>query len=486
VKHGRLIFYVVAVLFLISIFPWHGNYITKYESGLAKYQRIRTKEFPKEYFNLNYFLSQNKIESKGIYLPSGIIIELSDDERFKGKYQGFYDIFAAHSTLSGWYPSNSRNSGYGDYFIKKILYADSYTDFIKLSNVSAIIIRKNMVMDNLAGVIDLLDGDNNFTKFFDSETVVAYKRNADNFLPHFYTSQKSIISQRTIDNLPNITSGPDWQTRSIIFLAEQNLNKASVLTKIQQTSDGNSLPTIEFKKINPTKYRVRVHSANGVFPLVFSESFHDGWKAYLASPENFKLSLNDQISKYKILDGNQEDQATKDELRDYIDNGYVTTLGDSWEKTIEHKKWVDGQEKLDYTEKYNINFVSKNFQGTIQNDNLPNGNIFETWLKKPIENNANHLVANGYANSWVIDVDEICGVDSLPAGRQAAAHGNDTVKCVKNPDGSYDFELIVEFWPQRLFYIGLFISGMTLLCCVGYLGYDWKRRRRIKLGVIMV
>jgi len=48
---------------------------------------------------------------------------------------------------------------------------------------------------------------------------------------------------------------------------------------------------------------------------------------------------------------------------------------------------------------------------------------------------------------------------------------------IKN--GSYDFEMVVEFWPQRLFYVGLFISGITLLCCVGYLGYDWRKRRKI-------
>jgi hypothetical protein len=33
--------------------------------------------------------------------------------------------------------------------------------------------------------------------------------------------------------------------------------------------------------------------------------------------------------------------------------------------------------------------VSKNFQGTIQNDNLPSGNLTETWFQKPTENNNN-------------------------------------------------------------------------------------------------
>ena len=40
-------------------------------------------------------------------------------------------------------------------------------------------------------------------------------------------------------------------------------------------------PKIEFKKINPTRYIVDVRETKGPFTLVFSESFHEGWKAYV-------------------------------------------------------------------------------------------------------------------------------------------------------------------------------------------------------------
>jgi len=109
---------------------------------------------------------------------------------------------------------------------------------------------------------------------------------------------------------------------------------------------------------------------------------------------------------------------------------------------------------FDYNEKYKIDFISKNFQDTIQNDNLERGKFYETWLEKPIDNNENHSVVNGYANSWTINPNEICV---------------DNSKCVKNADGTYDLELIVEFWPQRLFYIGAFVSSITLFGCLVYL-----------------
>lgn len=49
----------------------------------------------------------------------------------------------------------------------------------------------------------------------------------------------------------------------------------------------------------------------------------------------------------------------------------------------------------------------------------------------------------------------------------------------KNPDGSIDIELTLYFKPQSYFYLGIIISGTTLILCLGYLGYDfWKNRKR--------
>jgi len=258
-------------------------------------------------------------------------------------------------------------------------------------------------------------------------------------------------------------------------------------------------PILEFKKINPTKYIIRVHQAKDSFPLVFSESFHKGWRAYIAQVQSGKLESykveSRKLENYKILEGNEEDQATKEELAGFIEKGWVSTLGDGKEKEIKHYNYENGKRILDHIEKYKIDFISKNFQGTIQNNNLPSGHIWDTWLASKLGSSKvesdkvksnkvkdifvlnenviqlpeeNHLMANGYANSWWIDLKKVCKVES------------DKVKgfCLKNPDGTYDFELIVEFWPQRLFYWGLLISGMTLFGCFGYLGYDWRRKRR--------
>ncbi|MFA7708324.1 MAG: hypothetical protein WCX73_05225 [Candidatus Pacearchaeota archaeon] len=54
----------------------------------------------------------------------------------------------------------------------------------------------------------------------------------------------------------------------------------------------------------------------------------------------------------------------------------------------------------------------------------------------------------------------------------------------ENPDGSINVELIMYFKPQSYFYLGLIISGTTLLACIGYLVYDWRKRKTLTKGEV--
>ncbi|MBM3282935.1 hypothetical protein FJY90_01650 [Candidatus Gottesmanbacteria bacterium] len=149
------------------------------------------------------------------------------------------------------------------------------------------------------------------------------------------------------------------------------------------------LPRITFVKINPTKYRVKVEGAREPYTLVFSESFHEGWKLYVS--------------------GNSSREGGTEIVASYF----------------------EGEIK----------------EGAHRNIFLDR-NTFETWGRKPLAEDK-HLLVNGYANSWYITPED--------AG------------------ASEDYEMIIEFAPQRLFYIGLVISGLTLLGCLGYLGIEKLR-----------
>ncbi len=59
-----------------------------------------------------------------------------------------------------------------------------------------------------------------------------------------------------------------------------------------------------------------------------------------------------------------------------------------------------------------------------------------------------HIVVNGYANGWIVDT-----------------------------GGDSDFQIVLEFSPQRLFEAGVLVSALVLIGCVGYWGYGCRRRR---------
>lgn len=67
-----------------------------------------------------------------------------------------------------------------------------------------------------------------------------------------------------------------------------------------------------------------------------------------------------------------------------------------------------------------------------------NSKIGETWFKNPLSEEG-HFLANIYANGWWIDINKVKNYK-------------------KNPDGSIDFEMIMEYRPQRLFYLGLLVT----------------------------
>jgi hypothetical protein len=74
-------------------------------------------------------------------------------------------------------------------------------------------------------------------------------------------------------------------------------------------------------------------------------------------------------------------------------------------------------------------------------------------FKEPAVNETYHFIVNGYANAWYIDPNKID----------------------KNNNG--EFTITIYFLGQSLFYLGLIISFITFIACVGYLIYQRGQNR---------
>ncbi|MDP2946956.1 MAG: hypothetical protein Q8N88_02480, partial [Nanoarchaeota archaeon] len=194
------------------------------------------------------------------------------------------------------------------------------------------------------------------------------------------------------------------------------INSGDIVLSAEDLTEPIQTPQLEYKQINPTKYIINVHQASESFPLIFSESFDPGWKVY---PAELK------VESYQVI-------------------------------------------------KSGSKFISENNQGTIQNENLDGGKFYDLLFRKPVLDDK-HFLVNGFANAWWVDTAQLCE-SKVESGKLKSGEGN---SCVRNADGSYDFSVTIEFEPQKYFYLGLGISGITLLSCIGYLVYDWRKRRKV-------
>jgi len=78
---------------------------------------------------------------------------------------------------------------------------------------------------------------------------------------------------------------------------------------------------------------------------------------------------------------------------------------------------------------------------------------------------SDHVRMNAGMNGWYIDPKALC--QNNPAG------------CTFNADGTYTLHFVMEFVPQRWFFIGCIVSSITAVLALGYVGFDiWRREER--------
>ncbi len=144
---------------------------------------------------------------------------------------------------------------------------------------------------------------------------------------------------------------------------------------------------------------------------------------------------------------------------------------------INLKIWPDKNNNLIFLQNFNSNFKlflnpykikkTQDFN-LLQNEIIYNTQFFEGGeinylLENSIFDNT-HKKIYEYANNWQLDVNYI--KSNFPDKYYGL-----------NPDGSINIQVVLYFKLQSYFYLGLIISGLTLIVCLFYLFYNWRRNR---------
>lgn len=441
VKKSSQLIFLISILVVVNAMPWW------YTGDLGTRNILSNKINPSHLglYQLTagdrtmYALNKSPLDFNILTVPPGFSIDFLSANGGVASQGGDAGL---RYGAKGYFSTDREGSRLNPYLqtVEKEMYEDEdffnkYSDWLSLLGIRYIVLRKD-TMGEFSKYSHSLNWENidravencNLLEVVAKDGAVTVLQNRD-FYPKFYIPSVALPINK--DNMANADNFEQDKLPKALFAddtfstADYVVNKLGVYNKAY----------IEYKKVSNTKYRVTIHNANSEFLFVFDNSYHSGWKVYGANKEKRN---NQSVERLNQLDS-FEDQMPASEAISMYNNGELSAVGDR--------------------------FISKRNKGIIQNDNLKNGSIIETWFKRPVIDANSHLVANGYANSWVVDPGKIC---------------DSTNGCYKNKDGSYDMNLIVEFWPQRLFYVGFLVGSLVLLACLSrYLGFLIKSQGNI-------
>ena len=258
--------------------------------------------------------------------------------------------------------------------------------------------------------------------------------NEATFLPHFYIPNTIHLIEKSVENLKGTIENNDFKIGDAIVYSDDKLESQEFLNNI--ANHDNIKATLEFAKISPAQYRIRIYNAKDYFPLIFSESYANGWKMYGVEGQFQSQQDLQKLSLGLSQNSDQDFAASAEEINQFI-----------------------GDKKISYLCNASNQFISKDFHRSIQNDCLSSLPIIK---EKEIVDQ--QFLANGYANGWLININKTCN----------------QIKCIDNHDGTFNLDLIAEYLPQRLFYWGSLISAATIFSCVLFFTVIWLKNKKSK------
>jgi len=227
---------------------------------------------------------------------------------------------------------------------------------------------------------------------------------------------------------------------------------------------------------NPTKYHLSLTLPSDRLSdsLSFLQSFHKEWKLYpgrsfkcsesttMTGQDISYLPISYTISSGDTLSGVVDTYATTVDNLVQWNTGWTQNSGLTlWQEMIVWQKTIVVHE-YQTTECIQSGYAF--FEGE---------ELSYLW-QKPLREES-HEVVNEYANGWMINLnDNLTWSDQTTYLTKWLREGRIT----RNDDWSYQVNLVLYFRPQSWFYVGLMISGATLVSLLGRLARDRRRRRR--------
>jgi hypothetical protein len=246
----KITFFIILSIALIGVsFPWWSGEMTDFEASAGPDFRLRSMDFPESYFSLEEKINREMLGQKALYYPVGGTVSFKYDKRFYGAYNETADIFAGLSPIPGLVSISDRNFGVTDDISNNLIFNEpsvEQLDMLANSGVRLYIFRNNLI----------------------------------NGYP--------VPSKALINKMLDTGKWRLWYKNKEIVVYEATKARSNVYVETGQNNSSVKPPSIEFRKINPTMFRVLIKDVKNKFNLVLNESFSNNWRIIVPSDSDLK------------------------------------------------------------------------------------------------------------------------------------------------------------------------------------------------------
>jgi hypothetical protein len=277
----RTIILSLILINCINIYPWttHLSYNKKnLQFSWEKQFKLREYNPPKDYIAFYDKIDQDKDKfQRSLYFPYGALIYFNDDVYFSAGFLSIVDIFSTTSPVPGAITLGAGRFSNSQFFIEQNFVKQAHKKFSKsllnnLHSVDLFIYRKN-VSSNVKLSIDefhkLFQDKNSFTKYFESENIVAYER---------INNKNSLVESLNLDSL----EAEDLQGFNILLHKKSDYKKYF-----------NNKLKVDYERSNDSIIYIKNYN-NPHKHLVFHESFSENWCMFNSKKIN-NLLLNNLL-----------------------------------------------------------------------------------------------------------------------------------------------------------------------------------------------
>ena len=320
-----------------------------------------------------------------------------------------------------------------------LFHRDAYWEYLKLQPGS-------FFGENEEEIESFLDGQENIHFQRSFGLLDFYKISDEYSLPYIYPSITPTLVSGDVEAITSLTETKYLDGKPALFFNSQienkGLEKRKDISKLvfshnrwrlldRDKGISSREPEITFQKINPTKYLIRVEKAKDSFWLIFSESFHRQWRAYIRQVRGSEFGV----------------QSGKDKFE--------------WSALV--SAWKDRGKRVELKEHYMVNGYANAWYVPVSQF-PPKADQPQAEASSPVNQLGNKLEQRAESGEQRVKKETLSSELRAPSSKQRATS---------------EMEIVIEYMPQRIFEVGVLISGLTLLGCVGYLvGTGVKRKKR--------